>query len=480
MTVELQDVVYSSIANKKSGQRLSTKGLIIVSKKAWMTRISVVTLGFFLIAVNINIGLQLDDMLIVYSNVLPLYGILYLAVGWFFYRNPATGKVGNELVSVIIPVYNQKAMIGMVIDAVYDSTYKNIEVIAINDGSTDGSKEILDEIQKKHPSLKVLHKENAGKRKAVAIAFYKATGNFLVLVDSDSIIEKNAIAELMKTFNGNPEVGAVVGLAKTWNSNKNILTKCQDVWYDYSFNIRKACESVFGLVMCCSGCLAAYRREAIQDYIPYWVRSKVHDSEDRELTSFVVAPKWGKKELPRLYADLPPYSHKLMKEMADYDDAEDSGLTGQSLLNWEAVYVASAIVYTDVPEKFRGFLRQQQRWKKGTTRVNFFVSTFFWKRNPIMATIFYLDFMMAFITPFIITTVFFYEPVLHHSLWIPLTYLGGMQVIALAHGLDYKFRDSTTRNWKYKPLMNLLTAFVTSWLIFPALWNYKKNQWLTR
>lgn len=97
-----------------------------------------------------------------------------------------------------------------------------------------------------------------------------------------------------------------------------------------------------------------------------------------------------------------------------------------------------------------------------------------------MATIFYLDFMMAFITPFIITTVFFYEPILHHSLWIPLTYLGGMQVIALAHGLDYKFRDSTSKNWKYKPLMNLLTAFVTSWLIFPALWNYKKNQWLTR
>ncbi len=480
MTTELQNTIYSSIANKKSQQRLSEKGLIIVSKKAWATRIGVVGLGFALILINIQIGLRLDDLLIVYSNVLPLYGILYLSVGWFFYRNPATGKVGNDLVSVIIPVFNQKTMIEIVIDAVYASTYKNIEVIAINDGSTDGSKEILDDLKKKYPSLQVLHKENEGKRKAVAIAFYKAKGNFLVLVDSDSVIDKNAITEVMKTFNGNPKVGAVVGFAKTWNSQKNILTKCQDVWYDYSFNIRKACESVFGLVMCCSGCLAGYRREAIQDYVPYWVRSKIHDSEDRELTSYVVASKWGKKELPKVYSHLPSYSHKLLKEMADYDDAEDRGLTAQSLFNWKAVYVASAIVYTDVPEKLRGFLRQQQRWKKGTTRVNFFVSTFFWRRHPIMATIFYLDFMMAFITPFIITTVFVYEPILHHSIWIPLTYLGGMQMIALAHGLDYKFRDPSAKNWKYKPLMNMLTAFVTAWLIFPALWNYKKNQWLTR
>lgn len=480
MTTELHQSVFRSIEDKKSLQKINAKRRILVSKKAWIARICVVTFGFMVVAINFNMGLQLDDPLIIYSDLLPLYGIMYLTVGWFFYKNPATGEVGNALVSVIVPVYNQKSMIEIVIDAIYESTYKNIEVIAINDGSKDGSKEILDSLQKKYPKLRVLHKENEGKRKAVAIAFYQARGDYMLLVDSDSVIERNAIAEIMKTFNGNPEVGAVVGFAKVWNAQKNLITKCQDVWYDYSFNIRKACESVFGLVMCCSGCLAGYRRETIAEYVPYWVRSKIHDSEDRELTSYVVASKWGKKELPRLYAELPPYTHKLMKDMARYDDAEDRGLTAQSILNWKAVYAASAIVYTDVPEKLKGFLRQQQRWKKGTTRVNFFVSTFFWRRNPVMATIFYLDFMMAFITPFILLTVFLYEPLLHHSMWIPITYLAGMQAIAIAHGLDYRFRDKNARNWKYKPLMNMLTAFVTSWLIFPALWNYKKNQWLTR
>ncbi len=480
MTTELQHTVYKSIENKKSFQRISVTRRILVSKKAWLARICVVTFGFVIVIYNINLGIQLEDPLLIYSNILPLYGILYLTVGWFFYKNPATGELGNELVSVIVPVYNQKGMIEIVMDAIYASTYKNIEVIAVNDGSKDGSKEILDDLQKKHPALKVIHKENEGKRKAVAIAFYQAKGDYIVLVDSDSVIEKNAITEIMKTFHGNVNVGAVVGFAKVWNAQKNLITKCQDVWYDYSFNIRKACESVFGLVMCCSGCLAGYRRGAIEQYVPYWVRSKIHDSEDRELTSYVMASNWGKKELPKLYADLPTYTHKLMKSMANYDDAEDRGLTAQSILNWKTVYAASAIVYTDVPEKLRGFLRQQQRWKKGTTRVNFFVSTFFWRRNPIMATIFYLDFMMAFITPFIILTVFLYEPFLHQSIWIPISYLAGMQAIAIAHGIDYRFRDKNAKNWKYKPLMNMLTAFVTSWLIFPALWNYKKNQWLTR
>src|SRR5262249_15784856 len=99
---------------------------------------------------------------------------------------------------------------------------------------------------------------------------------------------------------------------------------------------------------------------------------------------------------------------------------------------------------------------------------------------PIMAIIFYLDFMMAFITPFIIVTVFLYLPIIHQSFLLPLTYLMGMQALALAHGIDYRFRDPHAKNWKYKPVMNLLTTFVTSWLIFPALWNYRKNQWLTR
>lgn len=480
MTLDLQNELHRNIEDHKCGQQISKRRIIQISKKAWAVRAGILVFAFLVVAYNIHLGIKLEEPLLIYANILPLHGILYVAIGWLFYRNPAKGKVGNELVSVLLPVYNQRSMIEIVINAIFNSTYKNIEVIAVNDGSKDGTKEILDKLARKYSALKVIHKKNEGKRIAVAHAFYKARGKYVVLVDSDSVVDRYAIAEIMKTFNGDPKVGAAVGYAKVWNAHKNLLTKCQDAWYDYSFNIRKACESAFGLVMCCSGCLAGYRREAIAAYIPYWVRSKIHNSEDRELTSYTVATQWAKNEFARHYSNLPALSIKALESMAQYDDAEDRGLTAQSLSAWKAVYVASAIVYTDVPEKLIGFLRQQQRWKKGTTRVNFFVSSFFWRKNPIMALIFYIEFMLAFITPFIILTVFLYVPIVHQSWWHPLVYLAGMQLTGLAHGLDYKFRDPKVRNWKYKPIMNLITAFVTSWLIFPALWKYRKNEWLTR
>ncbi len=198
----------------------------------------------------------------------------------------------------------------------------------------------------------------------------------------------------MKTFNANPKVGAVVGYAKAWNSQKNFLTKCQDVWYDYAFNIHKTTESVFGSVMCCSGCLAGYRREAIANFIPYWVKARIHNSDDRDLTSYAIATPWAKTELA-------PISRTMMEDTANYDDAEDRIFTAQAIVEWKSVYVASALVYTDVPDNVSGYIKQQKRWKKGYVRSNFFVSSFFWKKNPLMALIFYVEFMTTFTSPLI-------------------------------------------------------------------------------
>lgn len=426
-----------------------------------------------MISYNLQQGLELKDSLVVYSTLMPLHALLVLCVGWALYKNPAKGNAGNDLVSVIIPVYNQKSMIEIVLDAIYQSTYQNIEVIAVNDGSKDGTKEVLDKIVKKYPSLKVIHKKNEGKRKAVASGFYASRGEYVVLIDSDSVVDCHAIEEFMKTFDANPKIGAVVGYAKVWNQKNSFLTKCQDVWYDYAFNIHKTTESVFGAVMCCSGCLAGYRREAISDFIPYWVKAMIHNSDDRDLTSYTIATPWAKKELA-------PIPKKLMESMAAYDDSEDRALTAQSLIEWKSAYVATAVVYTDVPDSWKGYLKQQTRWKKGYVRSNFFVSTFFWKKNPLMSLIFYLEFMTTFTAPLIALIVLFYEPVILKHFWIPAVFVTGSLLTGLAHGLDYKYRDGKTKNWKYKPIMNLIASFILSWLVFPALWNFRKNEWLTR
>lgn len=458
---------------QRCAQRVSKDGRIIIGRKGWVLRITTLLLLVLVASFNIYQGLALGDLLVVYVTLVLIHSILILSVGWFFYRNPAKGDAGDELVSVIIPVYNQKAMIENVIDAIFRSTYRNIEVIAVNDGSKDGTKEILDRLAARYPGLRVQHKKNEGKRIAVASGFNVSRGKYVILIDSDSVIDENAITELMKAFRSNPKVGAVVGQAKVWNANKNVLTRCQDAWYDYSFNIYKVCESTFGSVTCCSGCLAGYRKEAIADFIPYWSQSKIQYSDDRALTSFAIGSKTYK-------LGLLPLAEKLANVASKYDDAEDRILTVQSLVEWKAVYVASAIVYTDVPEKMKGYFRQQQRWKKGYIRSNFFASVFFWRKHPLMSLIFYTDFMTTFTMPLIIFIVLFYEPFVLGELWTPLVFLSGLALIGTAQGLDYRFRDTATKNWKYRPLMNLMSTFLLSWLLFPSIWTLRKNEWLTR
>ncbi|NWG36754.1 glycosyltransferase [Nitrososphaera sp.] len=473
MTEQQEQQLSPSLA-VRCQQTVAPSGRIRVSKKAWAVRVMTVVLTAVLIAVTVSVTLETGDPFVMAGVIIPTHSLAYLIIGWFFFRSPATGKPGNELVSVIVPIYNQKGLIEMVIDAIFRSTYQNIEVIAVNDGSTDGTKEVLDRLAGKYPKLKVIHKKNEGKRKAVASAFVNSHARYVVLIDSDSIVEENAISEMMKAFSADPKIGGVVGYAKVWNAKKNVLTKCQDVWYDYSFNIRKCAESRFGAVMCLSGCLAGYRREAIADYIPFWIKARLKESEDRELTTYVIAP-------PKARHLLTPGTKKMMRWMSQYDDAEDRGLTGQALIDWKSVYVPSAVVYTDVPENVKVFLKQQKRWKKGTLRVNFFVSGFFWRRNPIMSLLlFYVEFMLMFTNPLILLIAFVYEPVLLNNYLVPAIFLTGSVLTSFGHGLDYKFRDRTSTTWYYKPLMNLITAFVISWIIFPAIWSLRRNEWGTR
>lgn len=462
-----------SVVLEHCTQRISADGRILVSKKGWVLRITLLASVAALMLYNIEIALNTGDPLIVYSTLMPLHTLAIFAVGWVSFRSKARGRVSGDLVSVIIPAYNQKSLITQVVDAIFQSTYSNLEVVAVDDGSKDGTGEILDYLAEQYPSLKVIHKSNGGKRTAVARGFYASIGKFVVLIDSDSVVDKYAIEELMKAFAANPDVGGVVGNAKVLNARRNILTKCQDAWYDYAFNIHKTTESTFGTVLCCSGCLAAYRREAISRFIPYWVQATVQNSDDRDLTSYAMATPWAKSEMA-------PTSQKLLESMASYDDAEDRALTAQALTEWKTFYVPTAVVYTEVPETPRMYFRQQTRWKKGYVRSSFYVSAFFWRKNPLMSLIFYTEFMMTFIAPITIFAICIYGPVfLQHPL-LPIIYVAGQLLVGVAAGLDYRLRDSKAQCWTYKPVMNVIASFVLPWLIFPALWNYRKNRWLTR
>ncbi len=474
------------IPRYRIGQRVSKDGKIVVGKAGWVVRIATLA-GYLGLISYFAYGVLLNGSLfILFSILMPLTSFITLFTGWLFYRNPTTTSIENPaLISVIIPVYNQELMIRRVIDFIYASTYKNFEVIVVNDGSKDGTKEVLDAMSKTelYPNLKIIHKVNEGKRRAVATGFYESKGNYLVFIDSDSIVDRHALEEFVKCFEFDPQIGGAVGHVKVLNAHKNFLTKCQDAWYDFSFNILRTCESRLENVTCLAGCLAAYRREAVANFIPYWAASpKKRFGTDRELTSYVIAPKSVKTKLRSVFGDRAwvPLSQKLMESMAQYDDSEDRALTAHSILNWKSVYVASALAYTDAPETLSQFSKQQIRWKKGYMRANFFVSSFFWRKPPVVAFLFYMHFMSTMITPLANFATFFYVPIaLGNWMW-PITVVGMIFVTGLVEGLDYKFRDPRSKNWIYKPFSIILNHLIISWLIFAAVVDYRRNVWRTR
>lgn len=102
----------------------------------------------------------------------------------------------QELISVIIPVYNTKQYLRECIESVCKQSYQNLEIILVDDGSTDGSSELCDELAKEDNRIQVIHKENEGVSKARNVALDKARGDIITFVDSDDWIEEEMYAKL--------------------------------------------------------------------------------------------------------------------------------------------------------------------------------------------------------------------------------------------------------------------------------------------
>lgn len=523
---------YNSVAVTYDEQQDDAKSQFTASevglaKKGWSVRISMLALMSFFVGYN---GYEIVQGRLALLSIYAIFALLVsgfiFIVGWLFFTAPTSTRVSSsarhkdggiatrdELVSVIIPVYNQLALIERVLDAVYYSTYDNIEVIVVDDGSTDGTDAILDRLaREKYPRLVVFHKEkNAGKRKAVATGIIRGSrGEYIILIDSDSMIDKNAISEMMAAFAKDPRLGAIAGQGKVWNADKNHITKWQEVWYDFAFNIQKTCESYFGAVTCCSGCLAGYRREAISRLVEHWDANEMTTGDHayqeqlaRDERNFLCGQKpkneigitnieEGDAVIASLIArdrleKVSPFggrnglSKKLLCSMADYDDCEDGALTAYTLAKWDTAYVPGAIVHTEIPDNNRAYFRQQQRWKKGYLRAALFASTFVWRRkNPIMSLLFYTQLVSAFTLPVIISLIPLFILLGYYDVWTALTFVASILTIGLLKGVDYWIRSKMHRHFLYGPLMEFVSSFLLPWLILPALANYKKNKWLTR
>ena len=102
-----------------------------------------------------------------------------------------------EIISVIVPVYNVGKYLRECLDSIVNQTYKNLEIILVDDGSLDDSGKICDEYAEKDSRIKVIHKENGGVSDARNVGMEISTGEYIFFVDSDDYIEKNAIKEFV-------------------------------------------------------------------------------------------------------------------------------------------------------------------------------------------------------------------------------------------------------------------------------------------
>lgn len=161
-------------------------------------------------------------------------------------------------ISVVIPAYNTEERIGDVLDAILHQTIDPIEVIVVDDGSSDRTLEIVEEYRKKYKRLRVITQKNSGAVSATNRGIRNSSGDIICLIDSDTIIERNWIQKIIKEFD-DPEVNVAAGSILTFNKS-NIWAKIMGYDLEYRY---WAIKSKY--VNHVSTCATLYRRKVFEN-----------------------------------------------------------------------------------------------------------------------------------------------------------------------------------------------------------------------
>ncbi|MDO4438539.1 MAG: glycosyltransferase [Eubacteriales bacterium] len=102
----------------------------------------------------------------------------------------------KEKISVVIPAYNAEETLERAVDSVYGQTYKNVELIVVNDGSKDGTRQCIERLQKKYPELRAINKENGGVSSARNAGIRMAQGTYLVTLDDDDYLDQDMFEKM--------------------------------------------------------------------------------------------------------------------------------------------------------------------------------------------------------------------------------------------------------------------------------------------
>ena len=143
-------------------------------------------------------------------------------------KNTNVCVTDNNMVSVIVPIYNAESYLEACVESILAQTYTNIEIILVDDGSVDNSGKICDEYVKKDNRIRVIHKNNEGVSVARNTALTQVKGEFIMFVDADDEIENDCVEKLVKKQRERDfdfVAGACIVLGRKKNTLSNYLNK---------------------------------------------------------------------------------------------------------------------------------------------------------------------------------------------------------------------------------------------------------------
>lgn len=231
---------------------------------------------------------------------------------------------GNPLISILIPCFNEGLNVRETIAAAVAQRYENIEIIAINDGSSDNTAEVLDDLASEYPVLRVIHlAENQGKAVALNTGAAAARSDFLVCIDGDALLERDTAAYLVAPLLQRPRVGAVTGNPRI-RTRSTLIGRVQVGEFSSIIGLIKRTQRVYGQIFTVSGVVTAFRRRALAE-VGYWSPDMV--TEDIDI------------------------SWKLQ------------------LSHWAIFFEPRALCWILMPETLKGLWKQRLRWAQGGAEV---------------------------------------------------------------------------------------------------------------
>ncbi|MGN6376869.1 MAG: glycosyltransferase [Sphingomonas sp.] len=238
----------------------------------------------------------------------------------------------DRFVTVLIPAFNEERVIERAVRGVLASTEVRVEVIVVDDGSTDRTSAVVSEAFADDPRVRLLTLENGGKARALNRALELVTSDIVIALDADTQFEPVTIARLARWFD-DPRLGAVAGNAKVGN-RVNLVTRWQALEYITAQNLERRALVRLNAMTVVPGAVGAWRLDAIRSVGGY----------------------------------------------PDDTLAEDQDLTIAIQRNgWAVRYDQFAVAWTEAPESFRALAKQRFRWAYGTLQC-------LWKHRAVIAS----------------------------------------------------------------------------------------------